>query len=221
MGDPPVADFGSSSSRRAGSVAPLGGDWTRRFDTLIERASSLETLDEAGGLTQASVRLADDMAMGLAVSEALASDGEPVMLRARWTGADDVPLLRAAHRLMTVEIDARSDATAVPLPGPAEPQIEIDHGDETRHAMLPLASLEDLPMRLKRGDAVDVFVPGNGETDPPRLAALQQVADGDHIVLSRPAALLVVAQCEGYRPVLAGVCHGPGEPMEVYDLDKS
>lgn len=207
-------------SFRAGSVTPLGGDWGERFDRLVERADSLETLDEAGGLTEASVRLADDMAMGLAVSEALAGDGEPVMLRARWSGADDVPLLSAPHRLIAVELDARSKANAVPLSGPAEPRFEIDHGDESRHALFPLATLADLPSRLRLGDAVDAYVPGNEDADPPRLAALQQVADSDHILLSRPAALLIVAQCAGYRPVLAGVVNGPTGPMEVYDLDK-
>lgn len=206
---------------RTGSVAPLGGDWSLRFDRLIDKAVSLETLDEAGGLTIAAVRLADDMAMGLAVSEAMACDSVPAMLRARRAGADDIPLLAAPHRLVTVDLDSRAQGSAIPLAGPEQPTFAIGKLADSDFDEQPLAALTDLPDRLQPGDAMDAFVPAFKDSYPPRLSAIQQVADGQHILLSRPAALLVVAQCAGYRPVLAGVCNGPYGPLEVYDLDRS
>ena len=206
-------------SFRAGSVAPLGGDWGERFDRLVEMADSLETLVEAGGLTPGAVRLADDMAMGLAVAEAIACDSDPVMLRARWSGADDVPLLLAPHRLLTVALDSRSDASAVPLSGAELPCFAIDHGGEAEHDVVPLARIADLPVSLVAGDVVDAYVPHADAAISPRLTALRQAADPDQIRLSRPAALLIAAQCAGARPVLAGVVDGPEGPMEVYDLD--
>lgn len=206
-------------SFRAGSVEPLGGDWTARFDRLVERADGLETLNEAGGLTPAAVRLADDMAMGLAVAEAVACDSEPVMLRARWSGAADVPLLSAPHRLLAVALDSRSDASAAPLSGVELPCFAIDHGGEEEHEVVPLAAIADLPASLAPGDVVDAYVPAGDAGISPRLTALRQVADPAHILLSRPAALLMVAQCAGARPALAGVIDGPEGPMEVYDLD--
>ena len=206
-------------SFRTGSVAPLGGDWGARFDRLIERADSLETLAEAGGLSPAAVRLADDMAMGLAVTEAIACDSTPVMLRARWSGADDVALLSAPHRLLTVALDNRSDASAVPLSGADLPCLAIDHGGEAEHDVVPLSAIVDIPASLVAGDVVDAYVPASNAPISPRLTALRQAADPDHILLSRPAALLIVAQCAGARPALAGMIDGPEGPMEVYDLN--
>jgi tetratricopeptide (TPR) repeat protein len=204
---------------RAGSVEPLGGDWATRFDRLLERADGLEILEEEGGLTPASVRLADDMAMGLAVAEAIACDSEPVMLRARWSGADDVPLLAAPHRLLTVTLDQRSDARAVPLSGPDTPWCTVDHCGESDHEQIALSAISGLPGRVSPGDVVDIHVATEPDSISPRLTGLRQVADPEHILLSRPAALLVIAQCEGARPTLAGVIDGPAGPLEVYDLD--
>lgn len=205
---------------RAGSVAPLGGEWGERFDRLVDRADSIETLAEAGGLTPAAVRLADDMAMGLAVAEAIACDGTPVMLRARWSGSADAPLLSAPHQLLTVSLDNRSDASAVPLSGADLPCLAIDHGGEADHHVIPLADIAGLPASLAAGDVVDAYVPdADAAAIAPRLTALRQAADPDHILLSRPAALLMVAQCAGARPTLAGMIDGPEGPMQVYDLD--
>lgn len=206
-------------SFRAGSVVPLGEGWDRRFDALVDAAHSLETLDEAGGLTMAAVRLADDMAMGLAVTEAIASDSVPVMLRARWSGAADAPLLGAPHRLVTVDLDARSDAAAEALSGPLDPLFAMVSRDDAIPRTVTVDQAEHLPSHWQPGDVIDAYVPdGNDDGDPPRLAGLAMVADDERVLLSRPAAMIAIAQCAGFRPVLAGSTNGPSGVMDVYEI---
>jgi hypothetical protein len=53
---------------RALSVAPFGDRWTARFDRLIQTATSVECCFDTSALTRASVRQADAVVMGLAVS---------------------------------------------------------------------------------------------------------------------------------------------------------
>ncbi len=206
-------------SFRAGSVVPLGDGWDARFDNLLDAAHSLETLHEAGGLTMAAVRLADDMAMGLAVCEAMASDSKPVMLRARRAGGTDAPLLGAPHRLVTVDLDTRSDASAQALAGPAEPVFALVSHDDTPLRLVAVDDAQSLPTHWRPGDVIDAYVPdGIDDVDPPRLAGLSMVAADDRVLLSRPAAMIAIAQCAGFRPVMAGSINGPAGVMDVYEI---
>jgi hypothetical protein len=208
----------SLESFRAISVAPLGDGWGERFDAVVDQAISLETLDEPGGLTEAAVRMADDMAMGLAVHEAIAADSQPVMLRARWVGADDTPLLQAPHRLETVELDTRADASAPALPMPLLPRCEIAGHDDRDHRIIPLTDLALLASSMKAGDIADVYVAASDDVDPPRFASLLAVGASDRILLSRPAALVAVAQCPDCRPFLTGSIDGAAGPIEIYEI---
>jgi hypothetical protein len=206
-------------SFRNGSVVPLGSSWDARFDRLIDAAHSLETLDEAGGLTMAAVRLADDMAMGLAVCEAIANDSHPVMLRARWAGGADAPLLGAPHRLVTVDLDARSDASAQVLAGPSAPVFALVSQEDATLRIVPVDEAQSLASYWQPGDVIDAYVPDSADdVDSPRLAGLAMVAAGDRVLLSRPAAMIAIAQCAGFRPVLAGSANGPAGAMDVFEI---
>lgn len=208
----------SIDSFRAISVAPLGDGWGARFDALVDQAASIETLDEPGGLSEAAVRMADDMAMGLAVHEAIAADSQPVMLRARWVGAEDAPLLMAPHRLETVELDTRADASAPALPLPLLPRCEIAGHDDRDHRIIPVTDLALLATSMKPGDIADVYVAASDDVDPPRFASLLALGASDRILLSRPAALVAVAQCSDCRPFLTGSIDSAEGPIEIYEL---
>ena len=204
------------------SVEPLGPDWAERFAALIDAASSVETIDEAGGLTMAAVRLADDMAMGLAVAEALAFGSVPHMLRARWAGGSDAPLLKAPHRLVTIDLPGRMHPQVEALADPAEPVLIVFGQDDAPPRIVPLTQLPHLVDSLRWGDVIDAAVlePGqSGEVqDSPRLSTLWSLAEPQMVLASRAAALLIMAQCPDCRPVLAGVAEGADGPVEIFEL---
>ncbi|MFM6853459.1 MAG: hypothetical protein ACKOUM_05200, partial [Sphingopyxis sp.] len=210
----------STALFRQGSVAPLGANWAGRFDALLAAATTVEMLNEPGGLTDAAVRMADDMAMGLAVMEAQMSDGEPVMLRARRAGAGDAPLLLAPHHLVPVDLADNGARTVSPLLGATDPVfIRLDRADHRDDAAV--AAVVALHRRLQPGDVVDLVVPDTSTQsggDSPRLSTLAGLDRGERILVTRPAALVMLAQCAGCRPVLAGSRAGPDEAIEIYEL---
>ncbi len=203
---------------RAGSVDPLGSQWGARFDMLLDAASSVEILDEPGGLSEASVRMADDMAMGMAVAEALVSDTLPVMLRARLRGTANTPLLRAVHRIETVDLDVVATHAAPPLPPPLAPVCVIVRNDDSDHRIVPLDGLHDLPTLMMPGDVCDLYVPDADGHESPRSATLRSLEVGARKLLSRPAALVAIAQCPDCRPILVGTATGPDGPVDIYEL---
>lgn len=205
---------------RAGSVSPFNGDWNDRFDALLAKAASIECLDEEGGLTDATVRMADDMAMGLAGIEAQAADDQPILLRARWQGLETVPILGAPHQHMLIDLP-RPDAYPVSaLPPPVEPVVVLARAGEVFVETRPLSELAALRDQLSAGDCVDVVVAHDLPLDPPppRVEAMQRLENDLTVLASRPAALLLWAHCPGVRPVLAGSATASTGPFEIYDM---
>ena len=68
---------------RAESVARFGGDWSARFDRLIEAADMVETLSDADILSEAGITLGEEIAMGLTIRRARALASEAIALRVR------------------------------------------------------------------------------------------------------------------------------------------
>lgn len=205
---------------RAGSVLPFNADWDQRFDALLDQAASIECLEEEGGLTDASVRMADDMAMGLAGIEAQAADDLPVLLRARWQGADAVPNLGAPHRHVLVDLPRPDSVPACALPSPVEPVVAVARAGE---AFVETRSLDELTLlrgQLAPGDCIDVVVASSLPLDPPppRIEAMQLLDNDLTVLASRPAALMLWAYCPGSRPVLAGSATASTGAFELYDM---
>lgn len=205
---------------RAGSVLPFAGDWNRRFEALLDQAASIEFLEEDGGLTDAAVRMADDMAMGLAGIEAQASDDQPILLRARWEGADAVPSLGAPHSQVLVDMPRTATLAVSALPPPVEPVVALARGSEGLIETRALSDLGQLREQLAPGDCIDIVVAGELPLDqpPPRIRAMQQLDNDLTVLASRPAALLLWAHCPGSRPVLAGSAMATTGAFELYDL---
>ena len=205
---------------RHGSVLPFDGDWNARFDALLDQAASIEWLEEEGGLTDAAVRMADDMAMGLAGIEAQAADDEPVLLRARWAGADAVPNLGAPHRQVLVDLPRPDNMPTCALPPPMEPVVAVARAGDGMIESRSINDLAQLRGELAAGDSIDVVVTTALPLDPapPRIAAMQQLDNDMTVLASRPAALLLWAHCPGSRPVLAGSAMATTGAFELYDM---
>jgi hypothetical protein len=206
---------------RQGSVRPFNADWDQRFDALLNQAASIECLEEEGGLTDAAVRMADDMAMGLAGIEAQAADDLPVLLRARWHGADAVPKLGAPHRQVLVDLPRPAGALpACALPPPVEPVVAVARAGDAFVDTRSLGQLTELRDQLEPGDCVDVVVASALPLDPPppRIEAMQRLDNGLTVLASRPAALMLWAYCPGSRPVLAGSATATTGDFELYDM---
>lgn len=205
---------------RQGSVLPFDQDWDARYDALLASAASIECLEEEGGLTDAAVRMADDMAMGLAGIEAQAADDQPVLLRGRWQGAVAVPNLGAPHRQWIVDLPRPDVMPMSALPPPVEPVVAVARAGAGPVETRSLAELTLLREDLAPGDCVDVVVSGELPLDPapPRLEAMQRLDNSLSVLASRPAALLLWAHCPGSRPVLAGSATATTGPFELYDM---
>jgi hypothetical protein len=205
---------------REGSVLPFNADWNQRFEALLEQAASIECMEEEGGLTDASVRMADDMAMGLAGIEAQAADDVPILLRARWQGADAVPNLGAPHQQVLVDLPRPAAMPHCALPSPVEPVVAVARAGEALVETRSLDQLIELRDQLVPGDCIDVVVAGALPLDPspPRIEAMQRLDNGLTVLASRPAALMLWAYCPGSRPVLAGSATATTGAFEVYDM---
>lgn len=68
---------------REESVMAFGAPWAERFDRLIERAESIDTLHDAGHLSEAAIVLGEEISMGLALRRARSLASEAVALRVR------------------------------------------------------------------------------------------------------------------------------------------
>ena len=205
---------------RAQSVAPHGDDWVDRFDVLTAAATSVEWIDEPGGLTDAAVVLAEMMATGLAAGEALATDSAPHLLRAHWANAGDAPSLASAHPATTVALGPPEAMARVALPQPDAPQLAIWSLGDAQVRIIPISELPGIMTQLQPGDCIDVFVPdpGGDAQLSPRLAAMRGLADSDGVLASRPAALLLMAWCADCRPALIGSGSAPTGPFDLYDV---
>ncbi len=203
---------------RAQSVAPLGGDWAVRFDRLIAAATSLECLDEPGGLTHAAMVLGEWMALGLAVQEAALGDRAPVLMEAVHRKDRAAQGLAFAHDLRTVQLSTPDGPAAHALPPPDEPSIWIARPDDGSVQPLPLSIAAGLLDTLPPGSVIDVDALGEGGGEPPRFTALRQLGRSHALIASRPAALVLQTICAGCRSVLVGETAGTGGPVEIYDL---
>jgi hypothetical protein len=160
------------------------------------------------------------MAMGLAGIEAQAADDLPVLLRARWQGADAVPNLGAPHRHVLVDLPRPDSVPACALPSPVEPVVAVARAGE---AFVETRSLDELTLlrgQLAPGDCIDVVVAGSLPLDPPppRIEAMQLLDNDLTVLASRPAALMLWAYCPGSRPVLAGSATASTGAFELYDM---
>lgn len=149
------------------SVVPYGAAWEARFQRLMEEAASVLILDDWQPLSQASVSIARQAAMGLAIREARRLQSSAIAIRVEAVGEDgqcegeaDWSLHGREVRHVAVE---RSNISRATLPATAR---------ATALLTLPLELAVALPgesMRLAEHDGYVVY--GNVSlTDTARLA---------------------------------------------------
>ena len=100
------------------SVVAVDRDWGPRFDACLAQAASLEVVDAAGALDQATSGLAARVAMGRAIGRAKDLETRPHGLRATASGGGNAEIARAwaewdvaGHACATIEVQ-RSAAFA-------------------------------------------------------------------------------------------------------------
>jgi hypothetical protein len=212
----------------AHSVAPLGADWLARFDALIAQAEPLILLDEAGGLSAASLLLAQDMARGLARQHAarIASRMVQLHVHLRTDRAAQGPADHSGG-IIRVSVDVGA-LTALPVaPDPADPHWVLgwqggaasqDEGaDYAAQNWLSFNRLDDAMKQVRAmiasaPDAVlvlDRAALTSGDTPPPALARLLAAVqsmphlgadDVTLLCLSDAAALSMLAQPVDAQP---------------------
>lgn len=205
-----------AASFRATSVEPYGGDWGMRFDTLIEAATSLECLDEPGGLTAGAVVLAEAMVMGLARTEAEATASQVRGLRSHWR---DESLAQGESVL--IDLGDRPASVHLALRGPELPQIMLTREGEADASLVAWDQLATLPATLRPGDRIDALVPAEGAlpgAPSARLAAMALLNESASVLASRPAALALVGACPSVRASLAGSIDSMAGPVELFDI---
>jgi hypothetical protein len=203
---------------RQQSVAPVGKDWGHRFDALIEAATTIECLEEPGGLTHAAMVMGEWMALGLAVQAANLGDSVPVLVEALNRHEQPHAVRKFPHDLRLVRLAAPIGPAAHILPPPDEPSIWIARPGDNVVEPLPLSIAEALLDDLPTGTVIDVDALGTRGGEPPRFAALRRLDRPHALIASRPAALLLETLCEGCKSVLVGETGGAGGAVDIYDL---
>lgn len=104
------------------SVVPLGASWISRFERLMDEADNVIILDGCQSLSQASVAVARQAAMGLTIREARRLQSPAIALRVQERGEEKVPddtewaeHRLAVHRLFIERSNLRRAALSPPL----------------------------------------------------------------------------------------------------------
>jgi hypothetical protein len=203
---------------RAHSVTPVGADWGARFDRIIEAATSLECLDEPGGLTHAAMVIGEWMALGLAVQEAALGDARPVLIEAVNRQEQAGGPWQFPHEMRLIRMSAPTGPGGYDLPPPDEPSIWIARPGDGVVEPLPISIAASLLDTLPPGTVIDIDALGASGGEPPRFAALRRLDRPHALIAARPAALVLETICEGCRSVLVGETAGTDGPVDVYDL---
>lgn len=103
---------------RRSSVAPLGANWSRRYDALLDAADSIAICDTAKTTSSAGVILAELHAMGLAVERAGQLQTSAVALRIEPAGRPALgdPWLHSGRLIEHVAVTAAPGSGIAPLP---------------------------------------------------------------------------------------------------------
>lgn len=121
------------------SVKPFGAQWEARFHQLIDQAASVLILDEWHPLSCASIAVAREAAMGLALQESRRLQSSACALRVRSAGEtelilDDTPWERLELPVREIKVERSNDVrSALPMdmhvaallavPGNAQPKV--------------------------------------------------------------------------------------------------
>lgn len=220
----------------AHSVRPLGLGWEARFSALIDAATEIETLDEPGGLSDAALLLANDMAMGLAIRHAALIGARPVALRIDPPDTAIAPGKWENSGLALTGIRAQSCAgRATPVAQqPARPVAVLGYRNGSdpaagaaRHGAARIDFFDDLAAAAQRAlelgqagaerVALDFAV-----TDPlnlpPRLLAMLDADITAPVLASRTAALSLALAGSSIAALLAGEIADPHGAIEYYTL---
>lgn len=182
-----------SDAFRAVSVEPFGGDWGARFDRLLALAEGVETVQTDLPLSAASIALASQVAMGLALRRAHALATTAISLR----------VARACDVVMTPESQWRAQGLAhedIVLDMPAPPS-----GDGLAEAepLVIVACTRPFPAQVPaaaRTGQADENMHFAGFDDPVAAAAF-----ASSILSTAPDAQIG----------LDLDCHAPGQPLEA------
>lgn len=215
----------------AHSVRPLGDGWSARFAALIEAATEVELLDEPGGLSDASLLLANDMAMGLAIRHATLIGARPVALHIAAPDSVAAPGRWEALGLALTTLHAQSCAgRASPVAQqPAQPMAVLGYRrhDDSVRAAPQIEYFDDLALAAQRAVllaaegaervALDLAVL-DAAALPPRLVALLDANVATPVLASRTAALALALDASLVTAQLAGEITDPHGAIEYYTL---
>jgi len=209
---------GSATNFVETSVRPFGEEWTGRFEAVLADAT-FETLDELYGVTTASVKLAEQMALGLAVQDALLRDAEPVMLRGRHERNTEGPGHFRTMEIMT----GVARVTGASLSSPARLGALVGTPGSDLVPCSDLREAAELAMSLfeDKREAVTLdygLSDDNGPIALERLETLQAISISDYPIASRQAALCLSAVDAPFRTVVAGEASSTAATFEYSSL---
>ncbi|TIX49710.1 TRAFs-binding domain-containing protein [Alteraurantiacibacter aquimixticola] len=155
---------------RRESVGILGEDWIDRFDRLLETATTVETLPDLDEVSEAGIKLANQVAMGLAIRQARMLETHAYALRigVSETGQPAARLLDEAWQAQGFPIH-RLDAERVP----------------PRSAPVPAFTSEAI-LVLPTSAAVEALVAAGGKVAD-RLGGQTAVSFADPVIAARAA----------------------------------
>lgn len=195
---------------RHSSVEPLGGDWSARFDALIEAADTLTICDSAKATSGAGVALAELYAMGLAVEKAGQLQTGAIALRIEPAGRPALgdPWLHSRRPIEHVAVTATAPSAA-PLPA-GSLKFDVATLD------VPLRSFDAL------GDAAQALQASGGvgaidcrTGDAIHVQALLSHSAHGMVAASRSAALALLATGYARRIETIGEMAFPDGPVEI------
>lgn len=196
---------------RQSSIAPLGADWSGRYDVLLAAADSLAICDTAKSTSSAGVTLAELHAMGLAVEKADQLQTKAVALR---IGPAERPALgdpwrHSGRPIVHVAVTATTGIGVAPLPaglltfdvalGNAAPRSFDRLGDAAR-ALQTVCDAAAIDCRTGGAVHVQALLPHSAHAT---------------IAASRSAALALLAAGYARRIETIGELALPDGPIEI------
>jgi hypothetical protein len=203
---------------REASVSPFGGAWEARFDYLIGEAATVDCCFESDTLTCAAIRLAEGVAMGMAVEKAGLFETRTCELHIARSGA--VPLTDTALDRIELLVDAAPASEGPAMLSVGAIAFHLAKGDDGDAEISHHESLEAAIQAATNGEkvAISCSLEGQEPNGEAEALALHKGATSGTILASRNVALAALAagSCERAEPL--GEMAMPMGSVPVYAL---
>jgi hypothetical protein len=192
---------------REASVSPFGGAWEARFDYLMGEAATVDCCFESDTLTCSAIRVAEGVAMGMAVEKASLFETRAHELHVGRLGADPASSLwpTAARDRVALAVEAGQASNGASMLKEGSISFHLARGDGEKPAISRHDSFEAAIDAAKDCGkvAISCSLDGDELAGEAEAVALYKGATSGTILASRNVALAALAagSCERAEPL--------------------